>query len=201
MAIVYFDVSMSLDGFIAGPNVGVENPLGDRGELLHEWMFAGKTDEESAEFEEQLFRPCGAMVIGRRMLDVGIDPWGDDPTFHMPVYVLTHRPHEPVVKRGGTTYYFLTGGLLSVLEQARAAADGKDVVIGGGANIVQQCLAAGVVEEIRLHLVPVLLGAGTRLFRDVGRLKVATRSSDTGPGGVMHLTFKVSQPTGAVSDR
>jgi dihydrofolate reductase len=150
MAIVYFDVSMSLDGFIAGPNVGVENPLGDSGELLHEWMFAGKTDEESVEFEEQLFRPCGAMLIGRRMLDVGIGPWGDDPTFHMPVYVLTHRPHEPVVKHGGTTYYFLTGSLLSAIEQARDAADGKDVA---------------------------------------------------GPGEVIHLTFKVSQPTGSVSDR
>jgi dihydrofolate reductase len=128
------------------------------------------------------------------MLDLGIVPWGGNPTFHMPVYVVTNRSHEPIVKAGGTTYYFVTEGLHRALEQARAAASDKDIVIAGGANIVQQCLAAGVVDEIRLHLVPVLLGAGIRLFDHLDHLDhldAKTVSSQLDPSGVVHLRFRI----------
>lgn len=127
-------------------------------------MFVGRSEAESRAFEEQVFAPVGAMVMDRRMADLGIGPWGDNPTFHMPVFIVSHDPHDPIVKDGGTTYRFVTDGLDSALDQARAAAGDKDIAIGGGANIVQQCLAADVIEEIRLHLVPVLLSGGVRLF-------------------------------------
>lgn len=191
MGAVFFDLSMSLDGFITGPNIGSDNPLGDGGEQLHHWMFADKTAEQATTFEEQVFASAGAMVMGRHMLDLGLTPWGDNPTFHMPVYVVTHRPHEPIVKAGGTTYYFVTEGLPRALEHARVAAGDKDIVIGGGADIIQQCLAAGVVDEIRLTLVPVLLGGGTRLFDHLKPQDATTLSSHLGPNGVVHLRLRV----------
>jgi dihydrofolate reductase len=190
MGTTYFEMSVSLDGFVTGPNVGVDNPLGDGGELLHEWMFAGRTAAESRAYEEQVFAPVGAIVIGRTMADVGIGLWGDDPTFHMPVYVVTHRPHEPIVKAGGTTYTFVTDGLDSALDQARTAAGGQDLAIGGGADIVRQCLAAGVIDEMRLHLVPVTLGAGDRLFDGTVRLELTTTSVEEADG-VVHARYRV----------
>src|SRR4051794_30000113 len=110
MGLIYANMSMSLDGFIAGPNVKVGNGMGDGGDRLHDWMFQGKSDDEVSAFLENELASTGAFVMGRTMLDVGIGPWGDEPAFHAPVFVLTHRPAEPIVKRGGTTYTFVTAG-------------------------------------------------------------------------------------------
>lgn len=192
MGKVFFDLSMSLDGFIAGANRRPDEPLGDGGERLHDWMFAGRSDAESRAFQEEVFAPVGAMVMGRRMADVGIGPWGDNPTFHMPVYVVTHRAHDPIVKDGGTTYTFVTDGLDSALRQAQMAAGEKDIAIGGGAHIVRQCLAAGVIEEIRLHLIPVLLGDGIRLFdRAITQPPELATTSVQEADGVVHLRYRV----------
>lgn len=193
MGVVYFELSMSLDGFVTGPGVSVDNPLGDGGEHLHDWMFEGRTDEESAEFQEKAFAPSGAIVMGRRMLDLGIGPWGDNPTFHLPVFVVTNRPHDPILKEGGTTYNFVTGGLETAFERARQAAGNKDIAIVGGADIVRQCLDRGLVEEARLNLIPLVLGSGTRLFEGVDpsnlRFAIARVIEER---GVVHLTFRVS---------
>src|SRR5262245_2318716 len=110
MSRVSADMSMSLDGFIAGPNVRVGNGMGDGGDDLHEWMFVGKSGDEVSAFLEDRLRPNGAYVMGRTMLEVGLEPWGDEPVFHAPVFVVTHRPHAPIVKAGGTTYTFVTDG-------------------------------------------------------------------------------------------
>ena len=192
MGVVYFELSMSLDGFVTGPNVAADNPLGDGGEHLHDWMFEGRTEAESAEFEERNFSRSGAIIMGRRMLDLGIGPWGDNPTFHAPVFVVTNRPHDPIAKEGGTTYYFVTDGLDAALERARRAAVDQDIAIVGGADIVRQCLDRGLVEEARLNLVPIVLGGGTRLFDgvDTGKLRFAVARVIEGDG-VVHLRLRV----------
>jgi dihydrofolate reductase len=181
------DISMSLDGFVAGPNQTLEEPLGHGGELLHEWVFGlkswrephgqegGETSPANSLVEETLER-TGATIMGRRMFSGGEgawedDPnadawWGDDPPFHHPVFVLTHHPREPVTKKGGTTFTFVTDGIESALEQARQAAGELDVAVAGGANVVAQYLRAGLLDELQIHVVPVLLGGGVRLFED-----------------------------------
>jgi len=138
--------------------------MGRGGELVHEWMFEGRSAAESQQFELDHFSGIGALIIGRRMADVGIGPWGEEPTFHAPVFVVTHRSAETIAKRGGTSYIFVTGGLDDALRQAREAAGSGDVLVNGGADIARQYLEAGALDEIRLHLVPAILGAGTRLF-------------------------------------
>src|SRR5688572_6096495 len=189
MARLTFDISMSLDGFIAGPNQTLEQPLGEGGEQLHEWavalasfrerhgMSGGETGADDDVWRE-LRASQGAVVMGRRMFSGGAGPWeddpnadgwwGDDPPFRVPVFVLTHHAREPVTKRGGTTYTFVTDGIESALEQAREAAGDEDVHIAGGANVVQQYLAAGLLDEFQVHVVPVLLGSGVRLFDELG---------------------------------
>jgi dihydrofolate reductase len=199
MGKVFADHSMSLDGFSAGPDVRLDNPMGDGGESLHEWMFhdGGKTGHRG-EVLEDLFGSTGAVVVGRRTFDLGEKPWGDNPPFHRPVFVVSHRPKPMVTKQGGTTYTFLTDGLESAIAQARASAEDRDVVVLGGASIVQQCLRAGLVSELRLHLPHVLLGAGTRLFDGVGPTTLTlarTRLIDA--EGVSHLTLRVDKPRGA----
>jgi dihydrofolate reductase len=190
MSRVLLELSISLDGFVAGSNVGPGNPLGDRGEDLHEWMFAGRTAEESIHFEREHFRDVGALIMGRRMADVGIEPWGDEPTFHAPCFVVTHRPHATIDKRGGTSYIFVTEGVQATLEAAREAALTKDVLVNGGADIARQFLDADLVDEIRLHLVPIVLGAGTPLFTGVRpglRLQPVDARIDR---TVTHLTWR-----------
>jgi dihydrofolate reductase len=187
MAQLILDISMSLDGFVAGPNPGLEHPLGAGGEQLHEWAFPTKAfreahgesgGEENADSEivEEIRGRVGATVMGRRMFSGGQGPWeddpnadawwGDDPPFRHPVFVLTHHEREPVTKRGGTTFTFVTDGIESALEQARAAAGDKDVQVGGGASVAQQYLKARLLDEIQLHVAPVLLGGGVRLFEN-----------------------------------
>ena len=178
-------ISMSLDGFVAGPSQSVENPLGIGGMRLHEWAFAlaifrdqhemegGEVNESTAVVEESLAN-IGATVMGRNMFGGHPGPWkarkpwngwwGDDPPFHHPVFVLTHHKRERLELEGGTTFTFVTEGIEAALEQARRAARGKDVSLAGGAKTARQYLAAGLVDEMEISLVPTLLGSGERLF-------------------------------------
>jgi dihydrofolate reductase len=182
-------ISMSLDGFVAGPSQSVDNPLGIGGMRLHEWAFAlaifrdehgmsgGEVNESTRVIKESLAN-IGATVMGRNMF--GGHPgrwnpkkpwdgwWGTNPPFHHPVFVLTHHEREPLELEGGTTFTFVTDGIESALEQARGAAGGKDVSLAGGAKAAQQYLAAGLVDEMVISLVPTLLGSGERLFEGIG---------------------------------
>ena len=185
MARLRLDISMSLDGFIAGPNQTFEQPLGEGGERLHEWAFGAQSWREThgreggepnadSDVIAEGVNATGAVVMGRRMFSGGEGPWeddanadgwwGDDPPFHVPVFILTHHPRETVTKDGGTTFAFVTEGIEVALEEARAAAGEKDVHVAGGAAAVQQYLAAGLIDELQINLAPVLLGGGTRLF-------------------------------------
>jgi dihydrofolate reductase len=207
------DISMSLDGFIAGPNQTLEEPLGKDGDRLHEWAFAaqawreshgmegGETNIDSEVIEERL-GGAGATVMGRRMFSGGQgaweeDPnadawWGDNPPFHHPVFVLTHHAREPLQKEGGTTFTFVMDGIEAALGQARAAAGDADVVVAGGADVVQQYLEAGLIDELDIHVAPLLLGDGVRLFdgqlSDAPRTLELTRVLES-PAGVTHLRY------------
>jgi dihydrofolate reductase len=163
---------MSLDGFVAGPGQSVDNPLGIGGMRLHEWVFplavwrgpqgleGGEVNASSAVVEQSMVN-IGATVMGRNM-------FGGHPPYHHPVFVLTHHPREPLPLEGGTVFTFVTGGIEAALEQAWRAAGGKDVSLAGGANVARQYLAAGLVDEMEINLVPILLGSGERLFEGLG---------------------------------
>jgi dihydrofolate reductase len=189
MSKLRFRISMSLDGFVAGPNQSVDNPLGVGGMRLHEWAFplaafrkmhgleGGEVNESTAVVAES-FANVGATVMGRNMF--GGHPgawdaakpwngwWGANPPFHHPVFVLTHHAREPLELEGGTTFTFVTDGIEGALERARRAAGGLDISLGGGANAARQYLAAGLVDEMEISLVPTLLGSGERPFDRVG---------------------------------
>jgi dihydrofolate reductase len=206
-------IAISLDGFIAGPNQIVDHPLGEGGMQLHEWAFEnaawqrmhgreGGEVNASTEVIEETVDNIGAGVMGRNMFGGGPGPWGeepwegwwgDDPPFHVPVFVLTHHEREPLEKQGGTTFHFVTDGIESALEQAKEAAGGKDVSLGGGAGVAQQYLAAGLLDEMWLHVVPMLLGDGARLFdrsaRDAGIELEQVRAVEA--PGVTHLKYRV----------
>jgi dihydrofolate reductase len=194
MTTVHFDISMSLDGFITGPGAGVGRPLGADDGRLHDWMFAAKTVAD-AEVVDELYARTGAILMGRRMFDVGVEPWGDPPPFHgLPVFVLTHEARQPLPMQGGTTYTFVTDGIEAGLEQAEAVAGEKDVGIWGGAKIIQQYLKASLLDEMQIHLIPVLLGNGVRLFQDLGPERIelkATRAIQT--PAARHLRFTVAK--------
>src|SRR5919106_4384923 len=178
MSKVVLDITTSLDGFVAGPDDGLELPLGRGGERLQDWIVrlaswrephgleGGETDASSELVEEGL-QATGAIVLGKRMYD-NAQGWGDEPPFHKPVFVVTHAEAEPQEKRGGTTFTFVTDGVESAVAQAKEAAGGKDVTVAGGASIAQQCLRAGLLDELQLHVSPLLLGGGVRLLDDVG---------------------------------
>ena len=206
-----FHTSMSLDGFVAGPNQSTENPLGEGGMQLHEWVFGlaawrgrqgldGGEVNASTEVIEESLENIGATVMGRNMFGGrgpwGDDPWngwwGDNPPFHTPVFIVTHHARVPVAMEGNTTFTFVTEGIESALEQARSAAGGKDVALGGGANVAQQYLKAGLIDEMQIHLVPVLLGDGARLLVNLGDADVrieCIRAMEA--PGVVHLTYRV----------
>jgi dihydrofolate reductase len=197
---VICDITISADGCSAGTDQTEERPFGNdggdgTGERLHGWMF-DHPDENRAEIERM--GAAGAFVMGRNMFGPVRGAWdrpwngwwGDPPPFHAPVFVLTHHAREPQPMEGGTTFHFVTDGIESALEQARAAAGGADVLVLGGATTVNQYLAAGLIEELRLHIVPFTLGAGTRLFEGVPPLEleqVASRAATA----VTHLTYRV----------
>jgi len=209
---VRFQISASLDGFVAGPRQSEENPLGIGGLALHEWVFEleawrtwqgleGGVVNASTPTIEEARANVGATIMGRNMFGGGPGPWredppwqgwwGNDPPFHGPVFVLTHHPRYPLEMKGGTTFFFITDGIESALEQARTAAGSMDVVLGGGANLIQQYLSAGLVDEFELHLVPILLGDGAGLFENVEGLTLRQVRVIDAPG-VTHLKYRVA---------
>ena len=218
MSKVRFSLAMSLDGYVAGPEQSVENPLGVGGMRLHDWAFElaawrrehgleGGEVNASTPVVEETVANVGAYVMGRNMFGGGPGPWpeepwngwwGDDPPFHTPVFVVTHHPRERLVMQGGTTFEFVTDGVEAALGQARAAAGGKDVVIAGGASVVRQALVAGLVDEANVSLVPLLLGGGERLFDGLGKTRPELeqiRAVDA--PGVAHLKYRVLGPAPA----
>ncbi len=193
MGKVFVDLSISLDGCITGPNPRPGLGLGEGGQRLHDWMFppSGSPTEKDRELIEEWFKKLGAVVMGKRSFAVGEEPWGENPPFHVPVFVLSHEVREKISKQGGTTYTFVTDGIESLLAQAKAAAGDKDVCLHG-ASIAQQCLHAGLLDEIHLHLVPTLLGQGTRLFDHLGTKQIELeRMGVIESESVTHLRFRV----------
>lgn len=205
---------MSVDGFVAGPKQTLEEALGRGGEALHQWAFAavswreqhglsgGHANKDSEVIDESLHN-TGATVMGRRMFSGGEGPWsgdpnalgwwGDDPPFHHSVFVLTHHAREPVPMKGETTFTFVTDGIEAAFEQAAEAAGDKDVAVAGGASVVQQYLKAGLLDELNIHVAPVLLGGGVRLFENhlgpnTGELE-CTRVIES--PAVTHLRYRV----------
>jgi dihydrofolate reductase len=211
MSKVRAHISVSADRYVAGPNQSEENPLGEGGEALHDWVvelkawreFHGKEDgevNESTPVVEEANANVGAEIMGRGKFGPpgggpwGDDPWqgwwGEDPPFHKPVFVVTHHERAPLTL-SDTTFTFITDGIESALEQAREAAGDKDVFIGGGAQIINEYLAAGVVDELELHIAPLILGGGARLFDGVGPdLKLEQLRAVEAPG-VTHLKYRV----------
>jgi dihydrofolate reductase len=208
---VRFQVAVSLDGYLAGPHQSIENPLGVGGEALHTWLVelevwrrmqgeeGGAVNASTAVIEEAQAN-VGAYIMGRNMFGGGPGPWaddppwkgwwGDDPPYHVPVYVLTHHAREPLEMEGGTTFFFVTDGIRSAYDQARATAGDRDVVLGGGASAIQQYLAAGLVDRFVLQIAPLLLGAGERLLENVGDLQLEQVRSIEAPG-VTHVMYRV----------
>jgi dihydrofolate reductase len=215
MSRFFLDISMSLDGFVAGPNATLEEPLGKDGERLHDWVLrlaswrsqhgleGGETGPDD-ELARERWARVGAVVMGRKMFSGGDGPWesdpnadawwGDDPPFHVPVFVLTHHEREPVLKEGGTTFTFVTDGIESALEQARAAAEDKDVSLGGGASVAQQYLRAGHLDELSIHVAPILLGGGVSLFGELGADAPGLKLTKVVESPfVTHLTYEVER--------
>ncbi|HEV8657855.1 MAG TPA: dihydrofolate reductase family protein [Thermoanaerobaculia bacterium] len=193
MTSLRFSITMSLDGYIAGPNQSVTDPLGERGHELHKWAFAtrsareqhgmegGTTGPDDAIVAESL-QNIGSTIMGRHMFGGGDGPWGDNPwrgwwgenpPFHTPVFVLTHHARNSIEMQGGTTFHFVTDGIHAALDRARNAAGGKDIALGGGADVAQQYLKAGLIDEMEIHVVPLLLGGGARLFANMDARQTA----------------------------
>ena len=212
MSRLRFQISISLDGFVAGPNQSEEHPLGEGGMELHQWVFklaawrkphgreGGEVNASTAVVEGTLDN-VGATIMGRNMFGGGPGPWGDDPwdgwwgddpPFHHPVFVLTHHERERLDKDGGNSFTFVTDGIESALEQAKEAAGGQDVSLGGGAEIAQQYLAVGLIDEMLINVVPILLGSGTRLWENLGDVSAIgleqVRVVDA--PGVAHLLYR-----------
>ena len=205
-----FRISMSLDGFTAGPEQSRKDPLGIGGEGLHEWVISlaawraphglegGKVNESSRVLEEELAN-IGATIMGRNMFGGHPGPWsstqpwngwwGDTPPFHHPVFVLTHHPRPPLALDGGTTFTFVTDGIASALELARSSAGGRDVALAGGADVARQYLSAGLVDEMEIHLVPTLLGKGERPFEGIDDLHGLRLVRTVAVADVTHLKF------------
>ena len=200
MGKVVAGITMSMDGFVTGPNDRLGAGLGDGGERLHYWVFGGpwtyddeargSASEVDQEYLEDAFSAGGAWLVGRTMHDV-VDGWGDDPGFGVPVYVVTHRAHETLVK-GDTTFEFVTDGIDVALAKARAAAGDKNVIVMGGADLLRQYLAAGVVDELTLTIAPVLLGGGKRLFDGIERTELGfERTAVIESPYATHLRYEV----------
>jgi dihydrofolate reductase len=215
MGKVIADISMSLDGYIAGPNPTPEEPLGKNGESLHEWVVklafwrerhgleGGETGQDNDVMQEAT-ENIGAFIMGRKMFNGGTGPWendtnldgwwGDTPPFHAPVFILTKYPREKESKEGGTTFTFVTDGVASAMKQAKEAAGDKDIQVSGGADVIQQFIKAGLVDEIQIHMTQVLLGGGRRLLENLGDAKFEkTRVIDS--PGVTHLKFRIKNNT------
>ena len=211
MGKVTCQISISLDGFVAGPNQSLENPIGEGGMRLHNWVFAtaswrrqqgeeGGLDGVDSEVADEVVRGIGAYIMGRKMFGGGSGPWdeewkgwwGDEPPYHTQVFVLTHHPRRPLSMKGGTTFQFVTDGMASALKQARVAAGDQDVAIAGGASTVRQYLAAGALDELYLHIVPVIVGAGERLLEDVGDPVLEPIKVAASPA-VTHIKYRIAK--------
>jgi dihydrofolate reductase len=221
MSVVRAHLSISLDGYAAGPNQSLDNPIGEGGMRLHEWVFPtaawrgqqgleGGEDSADSAVAEEAVRGVGAYVMGRHMFGGGTGAWdeswtgwwGETPPYHVPVFVLTHHARAPLVMSGGTTFTFVTGGLEEALAQAGAAAGDQDVMVAGGAATVRQCLGAGRLDELYLHLVPILLGRGERLFGEACEPNMGQREAVDDPRlepisvvaspTVTHIRYRVS---------
>ena len=210
MSRLRFRISMSLDGFTAGAEQSRKDPLGIGGERLHEWVVSlaawraphglegGEVNQSSRVLEEELAN-IGATIMGRNMFGGHPGPWsssqpwkgwwGDNPPFHHPVFVLTHHPRPPLVLEGGTTFTFVTDGIAAALELARSSAGGRDIALAGGADIARQYLSAGLVDEMELHVAPILLGKGERLFDGVADLHGLRLVRTVAAPDVIHLKF------------
>lgn len=207
------NITISLDGYVAGPNQSMDDPLGVGGEALHKWALElaawkeqhgqkGGAVNASSAIMQEMFQNVGAVIMGRNMFGGGPGPWksdwkgwwGEDPPYHMPVFVLTHHARDPLPMLGGTTFHFVTDGIESALSKARRAAGDKEILVMGGAETIQQFLAAGVVDEINLSVVPLLLGGGERLFDNLAdpapRLE-QTRVVEA--PGVVHVRYRVAR--------
>jgi dihydrofolate reductase len=213
MSTFRFQMAVSLDGYVAGPDQSQEDPLGVGGLALHEWVFEleawrreqgqeGGVVNASTPVMEEAQSNVGAVVMGRNMFGGGPGPWredppwngwwGDDPPYHTPVFVLTHHPREPLEMQGGTTFFFVTEGIEPALERAKEAARERDVLLGGGASAAQQYLAAGRIDEFELHVVPIVLGGGERLLENLGNLRLEQVRAIDAPG-VTHIKYRVVQ--------
>jgi dihydrofolate reductase len=211
MSKLRFEISISLDGYVAGPNQSEENPLGEGGEQLHEWIFPlaawrephgreGGEVNASSPLIQEAQSGVGAVIMGRNMFGGGPGPWGEDPwqgwwgeepPFRTPVFVLTHHEREPLTL-GETTFNFVTDGIESALEQAKEAAGELDVHLAGGGEIAQQYLSAGLIEQMQLNVVPLLLGDGTRLFETgTGEGRKLEQILVVEAPGVTHLRCRV----------
>jgi dihydrofolate reductase len=195
-------ITMTLDGYVAGPNDGVENPLGDGGERIHEWLYAdeawraqhgleGGERTVDSEVMQHTIERTGAVILGRRMYD-NAHGWGDDPPFRVPVFVLTHRPEEPLAKND-TTFTFVTEEPARTLELARDAAGGKDVQLAGGASVIQQFMRVGLLDELVVNLSPILLGGGVPLFGSLGAAIRLDPVEVVGSPRVTHIRYQVSE--------
>jgi dihydrofolate reductase len=204
MSKVIVGLSTSVDGIASGTG---EADFWDVHNAVLGWVFnlaswraaqgldGGEDSEDSSVWARQNER-IGAQIVGRRMFDFGYEPWGDNPPFHAPVFVVSHRGGERIDKQGGTSYTFVTDGIVAAVERAKAAAGDKDVLIAGGLSVAQQALAAGVVDEVAMHISPVLLGRGARLFDNIGTVGIPLRQVElTGsPSGVTHIRYEVVRP-------
>jgi dihydrofolate reductase len=207
------DITMSLDGYVAGPEPSLEDPLGKGGEALHEWAIGSKAWRESHGYEggtegadsdllAETIAAAGATIMGRKMFSGGSGPWEDDPNadawwgdtppFGHDVFVLTHHEREPVEKQGGTTFHFVTDGIESALNQARYAAGDKNVALGGGGDVAQQYLRAKLLDEIQIHIAPIFLGGGVRLFEGIGSDVHLEIDRVIESPAVTHLRYRVS---------
>lgn len=211
MTIVRLQITMSLDGYVAGPNQSLEHPLGERGEDLHQWAFAARAFREMHGMEggepgpdsdviTEAFQNVGAYILGRNMFGGGPGPWdeswrgwwGDDPPYQAPTFILTHYAREPLEMQGGTTFHFVTDGIHAALDRAKNAAGDKDVSVGGGAGVVQQYLKAGLIDEMEIHVVPLLLGSGSRLFENTdGRQAQFECIRVVSSPAVMHVKYRL----------
>jgi dihydrofolate reductase len=199
MSKVTCDIGVSVDGFAAGPNQRLDEPLGDGGERLHRWMF--EEPEANAEVIEKI-TSAGAYIMGRHMFGPDRGPtwdpdwtgwWGEEPPYHAPVFVLTHHPRGSIAMKGGTTFHFVADGIEAAMARARQAAGDRDVSVAGGASTVNQYLAAGLIDELRLHIAPLVLGEGERLFEGVGDLALEPVETSRTPL-VTHVTYRVGGP-------
>jgi dihydrofolate reductase len=204
MSKVFFDVGISLDGYIAGPNGGPKNPLGDGGMAIHEWMFkqksfreklgmeGGEVNNKDNEIISETFNRIGSNIMGKHMFEEGEANWPEDAPFHCPVYVLTHQKREPWERPGGTIFSFVNDDIHNILEKAKKDAGSKDVRISGGASVIRQFLNAGLIDEFNLHIAPIILGNGVKLFDKIEKGKFAVEISNVvNLPMVTHIFYKV----------